>query len=110
MFALAHATSGINKSVVVNLTLKGLCKIGGVPWSVQQSGEYADVFSAGGAPIMIIGIDSSCNMKKVAVDRPSPLACVASYDASASKFYSRSYPQGDERMHIENIKATAYPS
>jgi len=55
----------IDKSVVTNLCIKALCKIGGVPWGIHQTGEYSGVFSSGGQPVMVIGIDNSCNMKKV---------------------------------------------
>jgi hypothetical protein len=55
----------IDKSVITNLCIKALCKIGGVPWGIHQTGEYAGVFSSGGLPVMVIGIDNSCNMKKV---------------------------------------------
>ncbi len=55
----------VDKSVVTNLCIKALCKIGGVPWGIHQTGEYAGVFTSGGAPVMVIGIDNSCNMKKV---------------------------------------------
>ena len=62
---ISRKTQGIDKSVVTNLCIKALCKIGGVPWSIQQTDQYAGVFSAGGNPVMVIGIDNSCNMKKV---------------------------------------------
>jgi hypothetical protein len=62
---ISRKTQGIDKSVVTNLCIKALCKIGGVPWGIQQTGDYAGVFAAGGHPVMVIGIDNSCNMKKV---------------------------------------------
>jgi hypothetical protein len=62
---VSKKTQQIDKSVVTNLCIKALCKIGGVPWSIQQTDQYAGVFSAGGNPVMVIGIDNSCNMKKV---------------------------------------------
>jgi hypothetical protein len=62
---VSKKTGQIDKSVITNLCIKALCKIGGVPWSITQTGEYAGVFSSGGLPCMVIGIDNSCNMKKV---------------------------------------------
>ena len=62
---VSKKTGSIDKSVVTNLCIKALCKIGGVPWGIQQTGEYDGVFVAGELPVMIIGIDNSCNMKKV---------------------------------------------
>ncbi len=62
---VSKKTGSIDKSVITNLCIKALCKIGGVPWGIQQTGEYSGVFSSGGQPVMVIGIDNSCNMKKV---------------------------------------------
>ncbi len=123
---VSKKTGQIDKSVITNLCIKALCKIGGVPWSIQQQGEYAGVFSAGGLPVMVIGIDNSCNMKKVnvgvrqivrtcsylvdlfaqaSVDRPSPLACVASYTHDACKFYSRRFEPVEGQQHTTNINS-----
>jgi hypothetical protein len=64
---VSKKTGQIDKSVVTNLCIKALCKIGGVPWGIHQTGEYQGVFAAGGLPVMVIGIDNSCNMKKVSL-------------------------------------------